>query len=74
MTDQAPTSPAAFRPAAVMENDGMQWLVLGFAPGFEFISGHPTRALANASLEEEQNGTTFDYYAVVKARDFYRFA
>lgn len=74
MSDQAISPNPAFRPASVMENDGMQWLVLGFAPGFEFISAHETRAQANAALDDEHNGRTFDYYAVVKARDFYRFA
>ena len=56
---------------AYLESQGMRWLVLGFAPGFEFLSAHDTRAEANAWLKDEYDGKTFDYYAVVKARDHF---
>lgn len=61
-----------FIPANVYEPQGMQWLVLGLAPGMEFLAALDTRALADAWLAEEYKGQTFDYYAIVKARDFYR--
>lgn len=51
---------------------GMQWLVLGMAPGLEFLCAQETRAKAQAWLAEDYDGRTFDYYAIVKARDFYQ--
>jgi hypothetical protein len=55
---------------AAWENLGMQWLVLGMAPGIDFISGHSTRREAQEALAE-YDGKTHDYFAIVKARDFY---
>ncbi len=51
---------------------GMQWLVIGMAPGIEFLCALDTRAQAVAWLADDYEGRTFDYYAIVKARDFYR--
>lgn len=65
------TTPAPRSANAHLESQGMSWLVLGFAPGFEFLSSHDTRAEANAWLKDEYAGQTFDYYAVVKARDLF---
>lgn len=55
---------------AAWEQHGMQWLVLGMAPGIDFISAHETRREAQESLAE-YTGKTFDYFAIVKARDFF---
>lgn len=67
--NDATHSPSAAAPA--LASQGMAWLVLGFAPGFEFLSAHNTRAEANAWLRDEYDGRSFDYFAVVKARDLY---
>lgn len=55
---------------AAWENLGMQWLVLGMAPGIDFISAHETRREAQDALAE-YDGKTHDYFAIVKARDFF---
>lgn len=70
MNDSTNT-PAPRSANAHLDSQGMAWLVLGFAPGFEFLSAHNTRAEANDWLRDEYDGQAFDYYAVVKARDLY---
>jgi hypothetical protein len=74
MTDQSnvPAAPVGKGGFAAWESTGMQWLVLGLAPGVTFITATETRALAVAYLKDEYDGETHDYFAIVKARDFFR--
>lgn len=68
MTDSTSTAaPSAF---GYLESRGMQWLVIGFAPQpMTFLAGFDTRREANEFLRNEYRGETFDYFAIVKARD-----
>lgn len=50
---------------------GMQWLVLGMGAGVEFLKACDTRDEARDWLTNEYNGKTYDFFAVVKARDLY---
>ena len=70
LNDTPTPDPDLWVPGDVMEPLGMQWLLIGLAPGVEFISGHDTRDEANEAMKEHR-GRTFDFYAVIKARDFY---
>ena len=55
-----------------LENAGMQWLVVGFAPQpMSFLAGFTTRGQAIDFLLNEYAGETFDYFAIVKARDLF---
>lgn len=44
--------------------------MIGFAPQpMTFLAGFDTRREANDFLRNEYRGETFDYFAIVKARD-----
>lgn len=59
-------------PFAFMEHRGMQWLAVGMVPGpMTFLCGTDTRAEAIDYLKNEYRGETFEYFAVVKARDLF---
>lgn len=75
-TYNAPAAPEAdtMQPAGAFgawENLGMQWVVLGMAPGIDFLVATDTRREAVEYLAD-YDGKTFDYFAIVKARDFFR--
>lgn len=76
MTDSTATAPAAPVPAshllAEAKSQGMQWLVMGMAPGVEFYAGFKTRAEANQYINDaEMPEVRHGYYVVIKARDLY---